>query len=64
LERINQEIKRCSHVVRISTDEACCLRFVRALAPEIHEEWIDSNRYINMEPLREALKRPAPNVAA
>jgi putative transposase len=51
-------------VVRISTDEPCCLRFVRALAVKIHEEWIDSNRYLYMKPLREALKRPAPNVAA
>ena len=60
LERLNQEIKRRTHVVRIFTDEACCLRLIRALAVEIHEEWIDANRYLNMEPLREALKKPAP----
>ena len=60
LERLNQEIKRRTHVVRIFTDEACCLRLIRALAVEIHEEWIDANRYLNMEPLREALKQPLP----
>ena len=56
LERLNQEIKRRTHVVRIFTDEACCLRLIRALAVEIHEEWIDANRYLSMEPLRESLK--------
>jgi putative transposase len=60
LERLNQELKRRTHVVRIFTDEACCLRLVRALAVEAHEEWIDANRYLNMEPLREALKKPIP----
>lgn len=59
LERLNQEIKRRTHVVRIFTDEDCCLRLIRALAVEIHEEWIDANRYLNMEPLREALKKSA-----
>lgn len=57
LERLNQEIKRRTHVVRIFTDEACCLRLVRALAVEIHEEWIDANRYLNMQTLRETLRQ-------
>lgn len=57
LERLNQELKRRTHVVRIFTDEACCLRLVRALAVETHEEWIDANRYLNMAPLREALRQ-------
>jgi hypothetical protein len=46
--------------VRIFTDEPCCLRLIRALAVETHEEWIDGSRYLNMEPLRELLKKPAP----
>jgi putative transposase len=58
LERLNQEFKRRTHIVRIFTDEACCLRLIRALAVETHEEWIDGNRYLNMEPLRELLKKP------
>ena len=60
LERLNQEFKRRTHIVRIFTDEACCLRLLRALAVETHEEWIDGNRYLNMEPLRMLLKKPAP----
>jgi putative transposase len=35
------------------------LRLVRALAVEIHEEWVDENRYLDMELLREHLKRIA-----
>lgn len=64
LERLNQEIKRRTHVVRIFTDEACCLRLIRALAVEVHEDWIDANRYLNMEPLREALKKVTPEKKA
>lgn len=64
LERLNQEFKRRTHIVRIFTDEACCLRLLRALAVETHEEWIDGNRYLNMEPLRVLLKKPSPEKRA
>lgn len=60
LERLNQEFKRRTHIVRIFPDEPSCLRLIRALAVETHEEWIDANRYLNMEALRELLKKPAP----
>ena len=60
LERLNQEFKRRTHIVRIFPDEPSCLRLIRALTVETHEEWIDANRYLNMEPLRELLKKPAP----
>lgn len=66
LERLNQEIKRRTLLVRIFPDEPSCLRLVQALAVEIHEEWIDENRYLNMELLREHLKRlhpPQPQAA-
>jgi putative transposase len=56
LERINQELKRRTHVVRIFPNEASCLRLVRALAVEIHEDWIEGTRYLNMEVLREHKK--------
>jgi transposase-like protein len=56
LERLNQEIKRCTHVVRIFPNTASCLRLVRALAVETHEEWIEGTRYLNMELLREHKK--------
>ena len=49
LERMNEEFKRRTHIVHIFADEACCLRLIRVLAVEMHEEWIDANRYLNME---------------
>lgn len=56
LERLNQEIKRRTHVVRIFPNEDSCLRLVRALAIEIHEEWLESHRYLNMSHLKEFKK--------
>jgi putative transposase len=65
LERLNQEIKRRTLLVRIFPDEPSCLRLVRALAMEIHEEWVDENRYLDMELLRAHLKRtPSPQLKA
>jgi putative transposase len=58
LERFNQEIKRRTLVVRIFPDEASCLRLVRAVASETHEEWMEGSRYLNMQILRERLKQP------
>jgi putative transposase len=57
LERLNQEIKRRTHVVRIFPDAASCLRLVRALAVEAHENWLEAIRYLNMEHLREHKKQ-------
>ena len=34
LERINQELKRRTHVIRIFPNEESCLRLIRALAVE------------------------------
>jgi putative transposase len=56
LERLNQEIKRRTHVVRIFPNQESCLRLVRALAVEQHEEWLEGPRYLNMEFLREHKK--------
>jgi putative transposase len=56
LERIMEEIKRRTLVVRIFPNSAGCLRLVRALAVEMHENWIEAIRYLNMEPLREQNK--------
>lgn len=57
LERLNEEIKRRTHVVRIFPHEASCLRLVRALAIEIHEDWIEATRYLNMHMLKEHKKQ-------
>jgi len=56
LERINEEIKRRTGVIRIFPNAASCLRLVRALAVETHENWIEAIRYLNMEELREHKK--------
>ncbi len=56
LERLNEELKRRTHVVRIFPNSASCLRLTRALAVEIHEDWIEQHRYLNMEILREHKK--------
>jgi putative transposase len=57
LERLNQEIKRRTHVVRIFPNAESCLRLVRALAVEIHENWLEATRYLNMDHLREHKKQ-------
>ena len=57
LERLNEELKRRTHVVRIFPNEASCLRLTRALAAETHEDWIEATRYLNMTVLKEHKKR-------
>ena len=63
LERLNEEIRRRTQVVRIFPNGESCLRLVRALAVETHENWLEQHRYLNMDDLREhkkeALRRAA-----
>jgi len=63
LERLNEEIKRRTRVVRIFPNPASCLRLIRALCAETHEAWLEDNRYINMELLKEH-KKAAMKIAA
>ena len=49
LERLNEEIKRRTRVVRIFPNPASCLRLVRALCAETHEGWLEDHRYLNMD---------------
>lgn len=56
LERFNEEIKRRTHVVRIFPNRDSCLRLIRALAAEQHEEWLEDHRYLNMSFLKESKK--------
>jgi putative transposase len=55
LERLNQEIKRRTRVVRIFPNrEACFLRLVSALlCVEQSEEWLTGRRYLDMDELEE-----------
>lgn len=48
LERLNQELKRRSRVVRIFPNEQSCLRLLSALCVEVTEEW-SGNSYLNMQ---------------
>lgn len=56
LERLNEELKRRTLVVRIFPNGASCLRLIRALAVEMHENWIEAMRYLNMDLLRDQQK--------
>ena len=56
LERLNEEIKRRTRVVRIFPNQASCLRLIRALCAETHEGWLEDHRYLNMEFLKEQKK--------
>ena len=56
LERLNEEIKRRTRVVRIFPNAESCLRLIRALCAETHEAWLEDNRYINMDLLKEQRK--------
>lgn len=53
LERLNQEIKRRTRVVRIFPNPEACLRLVTALAVEQSEEWVTGRRYLDMRELEE-----------
>ena len=50
-------------MVRIFPNAESCLRLVRALAVETHENWLEQHRYLNMVDLHEhkkqALRRAA-----
>ena len=56
LERLNEEIKRRTRVVRIFPNPASCLRLVRAQCAETHEGWLEDHHYLNMEYLKEQKK--------
>ncbi len=58
LERLNQELKRRTRVVRIFPNRAAVERLVTALAMEQSEEWISGRRYLDMDPFWEDRRRP------
>ncbi len=49
LERLNEEIKRRTRVVRIFPNPEACLRLVTALCVEQSEEWLSGRRYLDMD---------------
>ena len=56
LERLNEELRRRTRVVRIFPNTASCMRLIRALCVETHEGWLEDHRYLNMDLLKEARK--------
>ena len=64
LERLNEEIKLRTRVVRIFPNRDSCLRLIRALAIETHENWIEATRDLNMSFLQEQKKESLRNTAA
>lgn len=50
-------------MVRIFPNVEACLRLIRALAVEMHENWIEAIRYLNMEYLKEHQKEAMKRVA-
>ena len=49
LERYHGEMKQRTHVVRIFSNRACCLRLISAPAMERSKEWMTSRRYLRMD---------------
>jgi putative transposase len=58
LERLNQELKRRTRVVRIFPNRDAVKRLVTALAMEQSEEWVSGRCYLTMDPLWEERRRP------
>ena len=52
-ERLDEELERRTLVVHIFPNAPSCLRLVRALAIEIHEDWVEAIRNLNREDLKE-----------
>lgn len=52
-ERVNQELKRRSRVVRIFPNPHSALRLATALLKEWHEDWVTGRRYLCPEPFEE-----------
>ena len=48
LEKLHQEVKRRTRVVRIFPNRRSCLRLISALAIEKLEEWLTGSRYLTM----------------
>jgi putative transposase len=63
LERVNQEIKRRTRVIRIFPNEQACVRLVSTLMMELNQDWTE-RIYLNMEVNTEAaLAEPGKAVA-
>jgi putative transposase len=59
LERLNQELKRRTRVIRIFPNREACLRLVTALCMEQSEEWESGRQYLDMSALPPVYRQEA-----
>ncbi len=59
LERLNQELKRRTRVIRIFPNREACLRLVTALCAEQSEEWESGRQYLDMTELISTFRQEA-----
>lgn len=59
LERLNQELKRRTRVIRIFPNREACLRLVTALCIEQSEEWESGRQYLDMTELVSTFRQEA-----
>ncbi len=59
LERLNQELKRRTRVIRIFPNREACLRLVTALCTEQSEEWESGRQYLEMSELPPVFQQEA-----
>src|SRR5660397_8609 len=62
-DRMNEEIKRRTRVVRTFPDQESCLRLARAPAAETHEGWLEEHCYLNRGCVRPTCAHPRPSLA-
>lgn len=58
MERLSQELKRRTRVVRIFPNRDACLRLVTALAMEQSDEWVSGRRYLDVGLLTDEHQEP------
>lgn len=63
LERVNQEIKRRTRVIRIFPNEQACVRLISTLMMELNQEWME-RIYLNMDQTPEMTAAEAAKSAA
>jgi transposase-like protein len=63
LERLNEEIRKRADMVRVFPNVESCMRVMRALAVETHENWMAATNCLNMDELREYRKMPVRQAA-
>jgi hypothetical protein len=57
MERLNEEIKRRTRVVRIFPNAEACLRLVTALCVEQSEEWVSGRRYLGISDMLPGMRK-------